>query len=107
MSDYRDLDWEMFTGHMFSKAELDEIYQQGRTDLLTEFKEQGAYDVIRADEREKVNEEILEYIDYLCFGFKASEGNLVRVDVVKETITKKLEQLKEQNCNKGSQPPIN
>lgn len=32
MSDYRDLDWEMFTGHMFSKKELDEIYQQGRAD---------------------------------------------------------------------------
>lgn len=32
MSDYRDLDWEMFTGHMFSKKELDEIYQQGRVD---------------------------------------------------------------------------
>jgi len=32
VSDYRDLDWEMFTGHIFSKKELDEIYEQGITD---------------------------------------------------------------------------
>lgn len=36
MGDYRDLDWEMFTGRMFSKADLDEIYEQGRADALTE-----------------------------------------------------------------------
>lgn len=49
MSDYRDLDWELFTGHMFSKKELDEIYEQGRADgragVIEDFK-QKSYDII-------------------------------------------------------------
>jgi len=57
----------------FSKG-YDSGYRQGRADAIEEMK---------------------TIVKELCFGFKASQGNLIRVDVVEECITKRLEKLKE------------
>lgn len=59
MSDYRDLDWKMFTGYMFSKKELDEIYQQGRADE----RQQGLAGKILAEVRSVV--QLYHIGDYL------------------------------------------
>lgn len=45
--------------------------------------------------RAKAIDEFEKQINRLCFGFKASQGNLVRVDVVQNALKQIAEQLKE------------
>lgn len=53
-------------------------YEQGRADLLKEFKENGAYDVIRADERERIIEDLEIHAKY-CLEVDQSIGDYITV----------------------------